>query len=203
MTRSERGDAGEGVAHPHKTARTRLLDTAYELFSRHGIRAVGIDRTIAEADVAKATLYHHFASKEELVLAFLDLREQRWTRDWLEAEAEGAATTQGRVLAVFDALDEWFHRPDFEGCSFINTLLEINDENDPVHRDTVRHLDVIRALLSTYAEQAGAAKPEEVGYQLQILAMGAIVSASRGDYEAARRTRPLAELLLNSSTMTT
>jgi AcrR family transcriptional regulator len=161
-------------------------------------RAPG-DSIIAEAGVAKATLYHHFVSKEELVLAVLDLREERWTHAWLQARAEQlAATAGGRALAAFDVLDEWFHHPDFEGCAFINTLLEIR-ENDRVHWKAVRQLEVIRVLLSTHAEQAKASNPDEIGYQLQILMMGAIVAASRGDHEAARRARVLAELLLNNS----
>jgi AcrR family transcriptional regulator len=193
-------DARERDDHPRQEARTRILDAAYELFSRRGIHAVGIDRIIAEADVAKATLYHHFASKEDLVLAFLDLREQRWTRDWLQPEVERlAATSGGRALAVFDALDEWFHRPDFEGCSFINTLLEIPDEDGSVHDETVRQLSAIRAILETYAALEGTANPEETGYRLQILMMGAIVSAGRGDNQAARRARVLVELLLDRS----
>jgi AcrR family transcriptional regulator len=181
-------------------ARTRILETAYELFSRHGIHAVGIDRIIARADVAKATLYHHFASKEALVLAFLELREQRWTRDWLQAEAERRAPTpQGRALALFDALDEWFHREDFEACAFINTLFEISDRGNAIHHEAVRHLDLILKILESYAEQSGAANPQATGNQLQVLMMGAIVSATRGDREAARRARALAELLLQSA----
>ena len=190
----------EGAVRPRDGARARILDAAYDLFARHGIQAVGIDRIIAEAGVAKATLYHHFASKAELVLAFLDLRAKRWTHDWLEAEVERLAEIPGeRALAVFDVLDQWFRRPDFEGCSFINTLLEIRDPADPAHRASVLQLDAIRAVLETYAQQAGAANPGEVGSQLQILAMGAIVSARRGDLEAAQRARALAERLLNSS----
>jgi AcrR family transcriptional regulator len=200
MVSMERRTAREGDVQARDGARTRLLDAAYELFSRHGIQAVGIDRIIAEAGVAKATLYHHFASKEDLVIAFLGLRERRWTHDWLVAEVERrAATPQGRALALFDALDEWFRRPDFEGCSFINTLVQATGKDDPVHKEAVRHLDVIRAILETYAEQAGAGDPKEVAYQLQILAMGAIVSAGRGDREAARRARSLAELRLRAS----
>jgi AcrR family transcriptional regulator len=181
-------------------ARTRILDAAYTLFSRHGIHAVGVDRIVAEAPVAKATLYHHFASKEELVCAFLDLRQKRWTVEWLQAEAERrAATAEGRALAVFEALDEWFNRPDYEGCSFIKTLLEISDRNDPIHQAAVRHLDDIRVRLQRFAEQAGTANPAAVAYQLQILMMGAIVAASFGDGQAARRAKPLAERLLNAS----
>jgi AcrR family transcriptional regulator len=181
-------------------ARTRILQAAYELFSRHGIQAVGIDRIIARAAVAKATLYHHFASKEALAMAFLELREQRWTHDWLEAEAERLAETPaGRALAIFDALDEWFHRPDYESCSFINTLFEISDRESPIHHEAIRRLAVVLGVLEGYAGLAGAKDPREAGYQLQVLMMGAIVSASRGDHEAAGRVRPLVELLLNSS----
>ncbi len=152
---------------------------------------------IAQAGVAKATLYHHFPSKEVLVIAFLELRERRWTREWLEAEAERrAARPEERALAVFDALDAWFRRPDYEGCSFLNTLLEISDADSPLHMETVRHLAVIRAILARYAEQAGASRPDEAGCQLQILVMGSIVSASSGNVDAARRARPLAAALL-------
>jgi AcrR family transcriptional regulator len=193
--------AGEGVAQPRKDARARILDTAYELFSKHGIRAVGIDRIIAEAHIAKATLYRHFPSKEDLVIAFLDMRERRWTHEWLEARTEALAPRpQERVLFVFDALDEWFHRPYYEGCSFINTLLEVDESDNPIHREAVRHLGVVRETLQRYAEQAGAQNPEEMSYQMQILMMGAIVSAARGDLEAGRRARVFAELLLESST---
>jgi AcrR family transcriptional regulator len=192
--------AGEGASQPRKGARARILETAYDLFSHNGIRAVGIDRIIAEASIAKATLYRHFPSKEDLVIAFLDLREQRWTHEWLEAETERLAPRpQERVLFVYDALDEWFHRADFEGCSFINTLLEISDTDSPIHQAAARHLGVIRQSLQRYAGQAGAHDPEEMGYQLQILMMGAIVSAGSGDLGAGRRARSFAELLLESA----
>jgi AcrR family transcriptional regulator len=183
------------------SARERILDTAYELFSRNGIRAVGIGRIIKESGVARMSLYNNFDSKDELVLAFLELREERWTRGWLEAEAKRLAATNPaeRPLALFDALDDWFHRDDFEGCSFINSLLEIHDTSDPIAEATVRHLEAIRAMVEHFVEQAGVASPEKVAYQLQILMMGAIVSARRGDLKAARRARELAELLLDSA----
>jgi AcrR family transcriptional regulator len=193
---------GRDRARGHTGARTRILDAAYELFSRNGIHAVGIDRIIAEAPVAKATLYHHFTSKEDLVGAFLDLRGKRWTIDWLQAEVERRATSgEDRILVIFDVLHEWFNRPDFEGCSFINTLLEVRDRADPVHQAAIRHLDSIRTLLERYAGQAGATNPGNVAHQLQILMMGAIVAANRGDGQAARRARALAVPLLDASTI--
>src|SRR5438552_18993582 len=110
--RAPRGDArvrrnGEarGRSGGRNGARSRILEAAYQLFSRHGIHAVGIDRIIAEAPVAKATLYHHFASKEELACAFLELREKRWTVEWLQSETERLAGRQrDRVLTMFDVL---------------------------------------------------------------------------------------------------
>jgi AcrR family transcriptional regulator len=144
-------------------------------------------------------LYNNFASKDELVLAFLELREERWTHAWLAAEVgRRAKTPEARLLAFFDVFDDWFHRDDFEGCSFINTLLEVHDTTDPIEEASVRHLDVIRAMLEHHAEQAGIASPEKVAYQLQLLMMGAIVSARRGDLDAASRARELAEPLLSA-----
>src|SRR5688572_26204688 len=86
--------------------RERILETAYELFSSRGIRAVGIDEVIERAGIAKATLYRHFASKDELVLAFLELREERWTLGWVEAEARRRGSTpEEQLLAIFDLFD--------------------------------------------------------------------------------------------------
>src|SRR5918997_7119329 len=109
-------------------ARERVLDTAYELFSRRGIRGVGVEEVIERAGVAKATLYRHFPSKDDLVLAFLERREERWTRGLVEAEARRRGETpEERLLAVFDVFDEWFRGAAFDTCAFINVLLELGD----------------------------------------------------------------------------
>jgi AcrR family transcriptional regulator len=190
---SQEGEASAG-------ARERILNTAYRLFSSHGINAVGIDRIVLESQVAKMSLYRHFPSKEDLVLAFLDLREERWTHGWLEPEVERlAATPREHLLAIFDAFDEWFQRRDYEGCPFIGAMLEIDDEKDPIHRAAVRHLAAITAILETYAAQAGVADPQETAHEMQVLMMGAIVSACRGERAAARRAGKLASILLEQS----
>lgn len=80
------------------SARERILDSAYELFSTYGVRAVGVDDVILRAAVAKATLYRHFPSKDALVLAFLDRREEVWTRGWIETEARKRAQSMARDL---------------------------------------------------------------------------------------------------------
>jgi AcrR family transcriptional regulator len=179
------------------SARERILDTAYDLFSRHGIRAVGVDRIIATSGVAKMSLYRHFHSKDALVLAFLQEREKRWTMEWLQAEASRRADDgAGRLLAIFDVFDEWFRQPDFEGCSFINVLLEFGEPDHPIRLATTEHLATIRALVREFAEQAGVADPEAVARQWHILMKGSIVAAGEGDREAARRAQALGELLL-------
>ena len=179
------------------SARDRILETAYELFSRHGIRAVGIDRIISESGVAKMSLYRNFRSKDELVVAFLAEREQRWTRDWLQAEAQRRGENGAeRLLAIFDVFAEWFAQPDFEGCSFINVLLEFTDANHPVRCASVGHLANIRGYLREFAEQAGVEDPNALASQWHILMKGSIVAAGEGDTEAAERARRLGELLL-------
>src|SRR4026208_1325504 len=96
------------------TTRERILETAYELFSRRGVRDVGVDEVIQQAGVAKATLYRHFPSKDDLGIAFLVLREQRWSKELIEAEAKRrGATPEEQLLAYFDVFDDWFHRDDY------------------------------------------------------------------------------------------
>lgn len=180
-------------------ARERIDQTAYELFSRHGVRAVGIDTIIARSGVAKATLYRHYPSKDKLALAFLRRREELWTRAWLQDEVERrGGTPEERLLAIFDVFDKWFRRSDFEGCSFINVLLEIDDRSHPVRAATVGHLKIIRAFLDQLAREAGIAEPDGFARQWHILMKGSIVAAGEGDRDAARRARALGTLLLAS-----
>src|SRR2546430_17519915 len=83
------------------SARDRIDNAAYELFSRHGVRGVGVDAIVARSGVAKKTLYLHYPSKEKLVLAFLRRREELWTRAWLQESVErreiGRASCRERV----------------------------------------------------------------------------------------------------------
>ena len=181
------------------TARQRILDNAYELFSRRGIRAVGIEEVIARAAVAKATLYRHFPSKDDLVLAFLEQRERLWTRQFVEAGASARGTTaEERLLAIFDVFDDWFQRDDYEGCSFINVMLETADRDHPVGAASVHYLENIRTMVRELAEEAELRDPEEFALSWHILMKGAIVQAAEGDREAARRAKAMAELLLEN-----
>jgi AcrR family transcriptional regulator len=188
-----------GLAAPVSEARERILEAAYELFSRRGIAAVGVDTIVAEAGVAKMTLYRHFPSKADLALAFLERREERWTRDWLQVEAvRRGSNARERLLAIFDVFGEWFAEESFEGCSFVNILLEIDDRDDQVRQASVQHLSNIRAFVCGLADEAGAEDPEVLAAQWHILMKGSIVAAGEGDRDAARRAQAVGALLLDS-----
>lgn len=179
------------------TAHERLLDTAYDLFSTRGVRDVGVDEVIERAGVAKATMYRHFPSKDELVLAFLERREQRWTLDWVRAEARRRGSSpQEQLLSIFDLFDEWFRRRSFEGCSFINVLLEMGSTH-PVGSASIRHLENIRTVVQTLAEEAGLRDPASFALSWHILMKGSIVQAAEGDLDAAKRAKAMARRLLD------
>ncbi len=185
------------AASPPAAARERILSSAYDLFARHGVRAVGVDEVIRRADVAKATLYRHFPSKDALVLAFLQQREELWTKDWVEAEARRrGGTAEERLLAIFDLFDEWFRREDFEGCSFINVLLEANDRSTPIGRASAEHLANIRSIIRQLAVEAELREPDAFAHSWHILMKGSIVAAGEGDVDAAKRAQAMGRLLI-------
>jgi AcrR family transcriptional regulator len=179
-------------------ARERLLEAAYSLFSRRGVQAVGIDEVVATADVAKATLYRHFPSKDDLTLAFLERRERLWTREWVEAEARRRGrTAEEQLLAIFDLFDEWFRQDDFEGCSFVNVLLEYGGRSGhPVAEACATHLENIRSIVRTLAEEAGLRDPSGFALSWHILMKGSIVQAGEGDVDAARRAKSMGRQLI-------
>jgi AcrR family transcriptional regulator len=179
------------------SGRERLSRAAYELFSREGVRAVGVDTVIARAGTAKMTLYRNFTSKDDLILDFLRRREQLWTREWLEAESQRrGASPRDHLLAIFDIFSEWFRAPDFEGCSFITTLIEVNDRNHPVHQAAVAHLANIRSYIERLAAEIGIGDVDSFARKWHILMKGSILAAHEGDMAAADRARELGELLL-------
>jgi AcrR family transcriptional regulator len=189
----------ESIPGTGPSGRERVVRAAYDLFSRRGVRAVGVDAVISEANVAKMTLYRNFGSKDDLILAFLRRRAELWTDGWLRAEAANRADSPaGQLLVMFDIFDEWFHEPEFEGCVFVTTMLEYADRSSQVRQASVEHLAEIRHYLRQLATEAGIEDADGFSHQWHILMKGSIIAAGEGDVEAARRARVLGELLLRS-----
>ncbi|MFG3619276.1 TetR/AcrR family transcriptional regulator [Nocardia sp. NPDC047654] len=178
-------------------ARERILSTAYALFTRRGIRAVGTDEVIALSGVAKATLYRHFPSKDDLVLAVLQRREQLWTLGLVETQSRARGNTpEEQLLAIFDVFHDWFQkREDFDGCSFINVLLELGAAH-PAGQASIGYLDNIRAIVRGRAEAAGLCDPDDFARSWHILMKGSIISAAEGDLLAAHRAKLMARMLI-------
>jgi AcrR family transcriptional regulator len=174
----------------------RILATAYELFSSRGIRDVGVNELIGSSGVSKATFYRHFPSKDALVLAFLELRDQVWTADLIVGEArKRGATAEEQLLAVFDVFGDWFQREDFEACSFINVLLEMG-AGHPLGKASIDYLSRIRGHIQALAEEAGLDRPEEFARSWHILMKGSIISATEGDMLASKRAQQMARWLI-------
>jgi AcrR family transcriptional regulator len=186
-----------GTADGKVRPRDRILDTAYQLIARRGVRDVGVEEVIATAGIAKATLYRHFRSKNDLVLAVLEHREQVWTLGLVEAEARRRGSTpEERLLAVFDVFDEWFRSDEFDTCTFVNVLLEMGAAH-VLGAASIRHLENIRTMIAQLATEAGLRDPEAFARSWHILMKGSIVSAAEGDTDAALRAQTMAASLID------
>jgi len=181
-------------------ARERILEAASAAFYARGIAPVGVDAVVAESGVAKATLYRHFRSKDDLVVAFLRRRDERW-RDWLSAAVERLADGPGaRPLCVFDALGEWFSSEDYRGCAFINAAAEIAEPDHPARAAVQDHKRLLGDYLTGLLEAAGSAEPADDAGALLLLVEGAIISAViEGDAAPAGRARLAAARILATS----
>ncbi|MGZ4332845.1 MAG: TetR/AcrR family transcriptional regulator [Gaiellaceae bacterium] len=179
-------------------ARERILQTAFRLFYAHGVRGVGVDTVIAEAGVAKATLYKHFPRKDDLVLAYLDEVDQIW-RSQLEAAADAAGPDpRGRMIGMFDALAAACRVEGYHGCAFINTAAEAEPGTD-VHARTVAHRQAVRAWVHELAVAARARDPERLATALTLLLDGGLASGVLdGDPSAAAAARDAARVLVEA-----
>lgn len=179
------------------TPAERILKVADKLFYQDGIRAVGVDRLIAESGVAKASFYRAFPSKDDLVAAWLDVRDLQW-RAWLQATVDQLAPrAQDKPLAVFDALDTRFRLSTFRGCAFINTITELARLDHPGAHAARRHKESVKTLLASLLKDAGYKNFEPLAVIFLQLIDGAIVAAVReGKPDAALRAKQLAELTL-------
>ena len=185
--------------HLMATKRDMLIETALRLFLRDGYHATGIDRILGEAGVAKMTLYNHFKSKDALIVAALGMRDERW-RQTFRATVEGMADTPGgQLLAMFDALGEWFVEPTFTGCAFVKAANEFSDPDHPVHAASAEHYRLLRVYIRDLARDAGAGDPDELADTWLVLIAGAITHAQvTGQKDIAQTARRAGEGLLEA-----
>ncbi len=192
---------------PPKSRRQDLVEAALSLFLRDGFHVTGIAAVLEEAGVSKMTLYHHFQSKEELILAALELRDARF-RDWLFGRMQSmGGTPRAQVMAMFDALGEWFHggallggnavAEVFRGCPFVKAAAEYPDIADPIHRMAADHKRRIVETLGDLCRKAGLPEPERLARRLVLLKEGAIADATiAGDATAAAEAKMMAVRML-------
>ncbi|WP_431040633.1 TetR/AcrR family transcriptional regulator [Streptomyces sp. P1-3] len=185
----------------HDEARARLLDAAERLFYERGIQAVGMDELRSAAGVSLKRLYQCFPSKNDLVEEYLRRRDDRWRTALSDYATRHAATPEGRLLAVFDWLQEWFAAPGFRGCAFVNSFGELGAVADGVARAARDHKHAVREYMADLARDLGAGDPSALAGQLVLLVDGAITTAAiSGDPAAARHARTAAETLIAAAT---
>lgn len=180
-----------------RTRRDQLLETATDLFYRNGCHTTGIDRILAEAGVAKMTLYKHFRSKEELVLAAAQRFHERLREDFenrVELHNQGP---RQKLLAMFDFLADWCLRSDFCGCPSVNLAVQYPDHDDPIHQAVSEHKRVREHYISEIARQAGARDPGQLARELMLLIEGAsVLQQVTGRSDFMQASRPAAEILI-------
>ena len=173
-----------------------ILDVTEKLIYRHGIAATGMDLLVKTAGVSRKSIYRYFANKDELVVAALQRRDERWMQ-WLRSEVERSDDSGQRLLELFSALKRWFGSADFRGCAFINTSGETGNAQDPVRLLAKAHKQKLFEYALELCQAHGTPDPERQAVQLLILIDGAItVALVMGDSTAADSAQCMARTLL-------
>ncbi|SFN87848.1 transcriptional regulator, TetR family [Roseovarius lutimaris] len=180
--------------------RDELVRNALEVFYRDGFHATGMDKLVAETGISKTSMYKHFRTKDEMILAVLRLRDERF-RNWFCRRVEEIADTpRARLLAVFDALHEWITSPRFKGCMFIKAVSEFQDPKDPIHIQSATHKRMLLEYVQTLATEARARDPAALARQLMLLKEGAIVtSVMLGNGSPAIEAKAAATVLIEAA----
>lgn len=159
------------------TKRDELVQKALKAFYRNGFNATGMDMLVAETGISKTSMYKHFRTKEDLIIAVLRLRDEHF-RNWLYRRMEELAETpRDQMIAMFDALEEWFDEPGYRGCMFIKASSEFQEASHPIHQQSADHKRMLENHMRALAEKAGIADPGTLARQLLLLKEGAIVTA--------------------------
>ncbi len=182
-----------------QSKRDELVQNALESFYLGGFHAIGMDRLAKETGVSKTAIYKHFRTKEDLILASLRLRDEQF-RNWLSRRIEALADDpKGRLLAIFDALQEWFEEPRFRSCMFIKASSEYQNADHPIHAMSAEHKTLLRRYFAELATDAGANDPDALASQLLLIKEGAIVLAHLHDAtKIANDAKALAAICIQS-----
>ncbi len=167
----------QSASTPSSPKRELLLETAWNLFCKNGYRAVGIDTVLAEAGVAKMTLYNHFDSKEDLIAAAMDRKGAEILAAIDGIVAAAGRNPEKRLLAVFDWLAGWFESKDFTGCAFIKAVGEYTLAGDKPRRSAAAYKQALQDRIQALAAEAGLKSPALLARQLMFLIDGATVHA--------------------------
>lgn len=190
----------EAPGDPVRPARERILEAADRLFYQAGIRAIGVEAVVERAGVTKMSLYRNFASKDELVAAYLEVRDRRYWQWWETVTARHPDQPAAQILALLAAIAKVAVVEGYRGCPFTNATIEFPDPEHPGRRVAVAHKREMRRRFRVLAAQAGAAEPERLGDQLSLLAEGAYASSqSFGSDGPAPAIVAAAGALLNES----
>ena len=178
--------------------RDELVRKALDTFYRKGFHATGMDLLAAETGISKTTVFKHFRSKEELILAVLRLRDEQF-RSWLFRRMKEAGAPRAQLSAMFDALAEWFASPEFRSCILIKAASAYPDHSHPIHAQAAEHKRLLFLELERIAAAAGAEDPAGLARKLLLLKEGAIVTAHLGhEVDPAGDAKSAAQLLLSA-----
>ncbi len=160
--------------------RDELVQKALIIFYRNGFHATGMDMLVAETGISKTSMYKHFRTKEDLILAVLRLRDELF-RNWMVRRMEEIGKTpKEQLIAMFDALGEWFSKPEYRGCMFIKASAEYQEAEHPIHAQAATHKKLLYGHVLKLAENANVTDPGTLARQLLLLKEGAIVTAHLG-----------------------
>ena len=182
--------------------RDELVQKALTAFYRNGFHATGMDMLAAETGISKTSMYKHFRTKEDLILAVLRLRDESF-RNWLYRRIDELADTPwDQLIAMFDALEQWLEEPGFQSCMFIKASSEYQQADHPIHRQSADHKRMLETYVIGLAQKAGFKDPAAVARQLLLLKEGAIVTAHMGHTERPAQDAKLAAIALLDSAAT-
>ncbi len=180
--------------------REHLIEVATELFNRLGYHAAGVDQVIAEAGIAKTTLYRHFKSKEELIVAVLKRVDAQFREDMRESVDKPGRSPKQKLLATFDFLEDWFKDKSFYGCPFISAAGEYGERQNPVFHEAALHKRLVVAYFEELARAADLSAPQQLAEEINLLHEGAIAVAHvSGDPNAAARAKTMAARLIEDA----